>query len=371
MILMALDHTRDFFGVPGDPTNLATSSAPLFLTRWVTHFCAPTFFLLTGVGSRLALGRRSVAELSRFLLARGVLLIVLETVVLRCLVYQFNIDFRVTMLLVLWALGWSMIVLAVLVHAGWRIAAGVGLVLIVGHNALDGFRFDEPLGHPLWNVLHQPGVVLNANGHIVFAAYPLLPWIGVTAVGYALGGLYSLEPTRRRSWLWRGGLSAIAAFIVLRWLNVYGDPSRWTSQTDPALTFLSFLNTTKYPPSLLFLLMTLGPTGLLLFAVDRGTPAMTKAVVAIGRVPLFYFVAHFFLLHVLAVIVCLVRYGNAHWMFESLDLAHYPFTPPPGWGYSLPIVYAIWLSVVFTLYPACKRYGRLKATQRHRWLGYL
>jgi uncharacterized membrane protein len=196
MILMALDHTRDFFGsLAQSPTNLATASAPLFLTRWVTHFCAPVFFLLTGTGAYLSLGRRSRGELSRFLLTRGLWLIFLELVIVRCLAYQFNVDYRVTMLLVLWALGWAMILLAALVHLPAGVAAAIGVLMIAGHNLFDGFR----AASPLWSILHSPGFVLNTPDHVVFAAYPLIPWVGVTEAGYALGQVYSWDAARRRS----------------------------------------------------------------------------------------------------------------------------------------------------------------------------
>ncbi len=367
MILMALDHTRDFFGTPGvDPTNLASASAALFVTRWITHLCAPTFFLLTGVGARLALRHRSPAQVSRFLVTRGLWLLLLETVVIRCAAYQFNVDYRVTMLLVLWALGWSMIVLAGLLRFHWAVAAAFGGLLIVGHHAFDGIQ-----AGPLWSLLHGPGVVLNLPGHIVFAAYPLVPWIGVTAVGFAAGGLYGLESGRRRAALLYGGLAMIGAFVALRLLNGYGDPAPWSGQASRLSTFLSFLNTTKYPPSLLFLLMTLGPAWLLLRIADRGVPAGWRPAVTMGRVPLFYYGAHFFLLHLLAVVICLMRYGTAHWMFESPDLARYPFTPPPGWGYPLPVVYTVWLLVVGSLYPLCRWFGRLKRERPDGWLSYL
>lgn len=375
MIAMALDHTRDFFGVPGDPTNLATASAAFFFTRWVTHFCAPTFFLLTGVGARLSRGRRSVGELSRFLLTRGAGLIVFELLVMRCFAYQFNVDFRVTMLLVLWALGWSMIALAAFVHLPVKWIVVFGALLVVGHNALDGFRATGPL----WTILHGPGFVVNTEQYVVFAAYPLVPWIGVTALGYALGDLWSAAPERRRTWLWRGGLACVAAFIVLRGLNIYGNPSPWTTQVSPLYTVLAFLNTTKYPPSLLFLLMTLGPVALLLATLERHSSMQNHApgrawwrpLLTFGRVPLFYYAVHFFLLHLLAVIVCALRYGSVHWMFESPDLSRYPFTPPPGWGYSLPVVYVTWIIIVVAMYPLCVRYGQLKAARRGGWTSYL
>lgn len=367
MILMALDHTRDFFGIPGqNPVDLSSASAALFLTRWVTHFCAPVFFLLTGTGAYLQLRRKSIGQLSRFLFTRGIWLLFLEIVVLRCFSYQFNFDYRVTMLLVIWALGWSMIVLSLLVRLPVSVVTGFGAIMIVGHNLLDSVKFPNPL----WSILHAPGFVVNTPDHIVFVAYPLIPWIGVTAVGYGLGQVYGWEAERRRSFLLRLGLGLSAAFIVIRAINIYGDPGRWSVQKTGLFTMLSFLNTTKYPPSLLFLLMTLGPAMLFLSAVDNRTPRALRPAVIIGKVPLFYYVLHFALIHLLAVLTCYARYGTAHWMFESPDLGHYPFSPPPGWGYSLPIVYLVWAIVVATMYPLCRWYAGVKQRRNSPWLSY-
>jgi uncharacterized membrane protein len=368
MILMALDHTRDFFGIPGqNPTDLATTTPALFFTRWVTHFCAPVFFLLTGTGAYLSLRRKSRQELSRFLFTRGIWLIFLELVVARCFAYQFNFDYRVTMLLVLWALGWAMIVLSALVLLPAAVATTFGVVLIAGHNLLDSVKWASPL----WSILHSPGFVLNTPDHVVFAAYPLIPWIGVTAVGYSLGQVYGWEAERRRRFLLRLGVVLSVAFLLIRGLNKYGDPSRWMAQKTTVFTVLSFLNTTKYPPSLLFLLMTLGPAMIFLWFAERGTPQTLRPALVIGKVPMFYYLLHFALIHLLAVVTCYVRYGSAHWMFESPDLARYPFTPPPDWGFTLPIVYLVWALVVTAMYPLCRWYAGLKQRRSDPWLSYL
>jgi uncharacterized membrane protein len=368
MVLMALDHTRDYFGQPGaNPTDLTTASAALFLTRWVTFFCAPVFFLLTGTGAFLSLRRRSPRELSWFLFTRGLWLIFLDLVVMRCLAYQFNFDYRVTMLLVLWALGWAMIALALLVRLPPWVAGSFGAVLILGHNLFDGVRSTNPL----WAILHAPGFVVNTPRHVVFAAYPLIPWIGVTAVGYSLGQIYRWSPERRRTFLLRLGVALTVAFVVVRAVNGYGDPRPWTPQRSGLYTALSFLNTNKYPPSLLFLLMTLGPALVFLWAVDGRTPRPLRPALVIGKVPLFYYVLHFSLIHLVAVAVCLAKLGSAHWMFESPDLAHYPFSPPPGWGFSLPIVYLAWAGVVVAMYPLCRWYAALKQRRTDAWLSYL
>jgi uncharacterized membrane protein len=367
MIIMALDHTRDFFGIPGNPTDMASTTAALFFTRWITHFCAPVFFLLTGTGAYLSLRRKSSGELARFLFTRGLWLIFLEVVVLRCFSYQFNFDYRLTMLIVIWALGWSMIVLSLFVRFPAVVATTFGAILIVGHNLLDGVKWQSPI----WSILHAPGFVLNTPDHVVFAAYPLIPWIGVTAVGYGLGQVYSWDPNRRRAFLLRLGTALTIAFLVIRAINIYGDPSRWAAQKTAGFTVLSFLNTTKYPPSLLFLLMTLGPALIFLAAVDRGTPRALRPALVIGKVPLFYYVLHFTLIHLLAVVTCYVRYGSVHWMFESPDLGHYPFSQPPGWGYPLPVVYMVWAIVVISMYPVCRWYAALKQRRTDAWLSYL
>jgi uncharacterized membrane protein len=333
MIVMALDHVRDFFGVPGiSPTNLAQTTLPLFLTRWVTHLCAPVFFLLTGTSAYLSRTRKSIPELSRFLAVRGLLLIVLELTVVRCFAYQFNVDYHVTFLVVLWALGWSMIVLAALVWLPLPAILAIGVVMVAGHNLLDGVRS----AHPLWAILHSPGFVVNRPGFVVFAAYPLIPWVGVTAIGYALGQLFEWDEERRWTMLQRTGIGLTLAFVVLRSVNIYGDPVPWAAQPSMAMSLVSYLNLTKYPPSLLFLLMTLGPALLILKRLDRHPPARFGPVQTFGRVPLFYFVLHFALIHTLAVLVCLALNGSAHWMFESPDLSSYPFTPPPHWDSRCP-----------------------------------
>jgi uncharacterized membrane protein len=367
MILMALDHTRDFFGVPGvNPTNLAQATAPLFFTRWITHFCAPVFFLLTGTGAYLSLRKKSKRELSRFLFTRGLWLIFLEVVVTRCFGWQFNFDYHVTMLIVLWALGWAMIVLSVLVYLPAPVVTAFGVVMIAGHNLLDSVQSSNPL----WSILHSPNIILNVPGHVVRVPYTLIPWVGVTAAGYGLGQIYSWPPERRRAFLLPLSIALTAAFVVLRAINRYGDPGRWATQKSATFTMLSFLNTTKYPPSLLYLLMTLGPALLFLWAVDSRTPRWLRPALTVGKVPMFYYLLHIPLIHLIAVAVCYARYGQVHWMFESPSLGQFPITPPPGWGYSLPIVYLMWICVVLALYPLCYWFADLKQRRNDAWLSY-
>ena len=375
MVIMALDHTRDFFGDPGArPTDLATTTAALFYTRWVTHICAPTFFLLTGVGAYLTRRRMSLPELSRFLLTRGMWLLVLELVVMR-FALQFNVDYQVTIITVLWALGWSMIVLAALCRLPPWVIAAFGVALVTGHNALDGLS-SGMAAHPslaaqLWMFLHQPGIVFQGSHTLILVAYVLIPWVGVTALGYVLGRSYEWSADARRRLLLRLGLSLLAGFVVLRFSNVYGDPSLWSWQSTPARTVMSFLNTTKYPPSLLFLLMTLGPALLLLRAFDGGVPAWLRPAAIFGKVPLFYYVLHIFLIHLLAVAASYVRYGEVKETFRSPDLGHFPFSAPPGWDLGLPVVYLVWIVVVLALFPLCRWYAGLRQRHRAWWLSYL
>ena len=373
MILMALDHVRDFLGAPSaNPTNMATTTAALFFTRWITHICAPSFFLLTGLGAYLTLRRKTKKQLSWFLLTRGLWLIFLEVVVLRCFALQFNFDFRLTMLVVIWALGWAMILLSALVYLPDNAVIAFGVTLIALHNLLDSVQAAS-FGAlaPLWNILHVPGVLWATPRFTVFLAYPLIPWVGVTAVGYGLGRIYQWTPDRRRTFLLCTGLALTAGFVILRAINLYGDPVPWSGQRSRVFTFLSFLNTTKYPPSLLFLLMTLGPAMLLLWAFDRGTPGWLRPVAVFGRVPLFYYALHLVLTHIVAIVICYARYGAVHWMFESPGPAQYPVTPPPGWGVGLPATYLVWAFVVIALYPVCAWFARLKQRRSDPWLSYL
>jgi uncharacterized membrane protein len=372
IVIMALDHVHDFFGALGaNPTDLATTTAPLFLTRWITHFCAPVFFLLTGTGARLALQRMSTRELSRFLLTRGLWLLFLEVVVMR-FALQFNFDYQVTIITVLWALGWAMIVLAGLIHLPGSAILAFGVVLVAGHNLLDGIPASA-FGSlaPLWSALHAPGFLMNTPRHVVFIAYPLIPWVGVTALGYTLGQTYRWSNERRRALLLGLGVGLSVGFVLLRLLNVYGDPVAWSVQKSPLWTALSFLDTNKYPPSLLFLLMTLGPALLLLRVFDNGFPRWLRPALTIGKVPLFFYVLHFYLIHLLAVAACYIRFDNVGGMFRSPDLGHFPFTAPAGWAASLPVIYLLWAVVVVALYPLCRWYADIKRRRKDWWLSYL
>jgi uncharacterized membrane protein len=378
MIIMALDHVRDFIhrgAMTGSPTDLATTTPILFLTRWITHICAPTFMFTAGLGAFLWWQRgRTRRELSVFLLTRGLWLCLLEITVMR-LAYNFTFsrDYPV-LLVVLWVLGLCMIVLAALVWLPLRALAIVSVVMIVLHNALDGVSAAQ-LGSaaPLWNLLHQPGP-FGLAGTTVIIAYPLVPWIAVMALGFCAGRLFQMEREVRRRYFTIIGGGATAGFVMLRALNVYGDPQPWTTQDSPVYTVLSFLNTTKYPPSLAFLLMTLGPALLILSWLDRPGLTASNPVVVIGRVPLFYFVTHFYLAHVAAVVLAIITYGGKALAFAFIPL---PSTGgpadrfPPQFGYDLWVAYLVWIAIVLGLYPVCRWFAGIKARRRDWWLGYL
>jgi uncharacterized membrane protein len=365
MVLMALDHTRDFFGSGGLNPRDVTEPA-LFLTRWVTHFCAPTFILLAGMSAYLYGTRgRSTGEVSRFLLTRGFWLIAIEFTLVR-LGWSFSITVPYFVAQVIWVIGASMVMLAGLVHLPrWAIAA-FGIIMIGGHNLLDGIRAED-LGSAgwVWNFLHQPAR-LHGSRATVFALYSLIPWVGVMAAGYALGPVMQLDETQRRRTLMRLGMGVTAGFFVLRATGLYGDPATWSWQSTWPATLLSFLNCEKYPPSLLYLMMTLGPALMLLSLVERARGRIADWVMVFGRVPFLYYVAHIFLIHLLAVVFAKVVYGDASWLIGA-----FPPRKPAGWGMGLPGVYAVWLLVVVALHPLCRWFAALKQRRRDWWLSYL
>jgi uncharacterized membrane protein len=379
MVVMALDHVRDLFHVYAktfDPLDPSKTWTLLFFTRWVTHFCAPTFVFLAGTGAFLSTRRgKSKPELARFLLTRGLWLILLELTLVR-FGWFFNFDYHFVFVQVIWAIGWSMIVMAGLIYLPLRAIAGVGLAMIFLHNLLDGVSSQSfgPLRW-LWVVLHEQNILMPRPGYLFLVAYPLIPWVGVMAAGYAFGGLLTLERERRRRILFMLGGAAVVLFVALRALNVYGDPQPWAVQGRGVwYTFLSFLNTTKYPPSLLFLLMTLGPSIIAVALFDREAgrePALPlRPFVVFGRVPLFYYLLHVPLMHLVAVVFAYAKYGRAEWLFLNWPPPGQPQLEPPGYGYDLPVVYLVWLGVVLALYPLCRWFAGVKRRRRDAWLSY-
>lgn len=397
MVIMMLDHTRDFVhyvAIQGfEPTDLSHTSVKLFLTRWITHYCAPTFVFLAGSGAYLQIARgKSKSSLSRFLVTRGLWLIILEFTWVRIAV-NFNLDYQsfVGMMQVIWTIGVSMIVLAILIHLPLRVIGAFGVLMIGLHNLLDRFHVQGWRGPQspvpsvwvkLYILLHQAfeafPVLWFFPSPVVFVLYPLIPWIGVMAAGYAFGSIYQMSAERRRRWLLVMGGAATLLFIAMRVINRYGDPSHWSEQSTPAFTFLSFLNVTKYPPSLLFLLMTLGPAMLALALFESDKLAGTRSdslwnrirtfFITFGRVPLFFYLLQWPTAHFMSVLVHLIAGKPVRWMFGSQFGSS---GPPPGAGFNLAIVYACWIAGVLLLYPLCKWFAGVKARRRDWWLSYL
>jgi uncharacterized membrane protein len=359
MVLMALDHVRDYVtNKRFRPEDLSQASVALFATRWVTHFCAPAFSLLAGVGIGLYMNRgRSAAETSRFLITRGLWLLFLELVVTP-IGWQFGFQLIPAFALVLWALAWSMIALAVLVHLPRWLVAGLSLVIIAGHNLLDRMP-----PSPVWQILHVPGFVIPGK---LFVAYPLIPWVAVMSFGYALADIYKWDPPRRRRFLLRTGALATACFVAIRYMNGYGNPIPWSPMPSVGLTVASFLNVLKYPPSLDFLLMTLGPVLIALALTEGLRGRVADWLMVYGRVPLFYYVVHIFVAHAVAVTLALVQGGE----LRRIPVVTDPGSIPAWYGVSLPGVYLAWAVVVAIMYVPCRWYGGLKARRSDWWLRY-
>jgi uncharacterized membrane protein len=371
--LMVLDHTRDYFGNAAiDPTDLSRVTPALFLTRWVTHFCAPGFAFLAGTGAYLASSRgRSRGDLAAFLASRGAWLIFLELTVVRLGLFFDPVNAPV-ILTVMWSIGASFVVLAGLVFLPSRIVGALGVLLIATHGLADGFLPGPQAPAVLRaasTVLLRPGFVPLPGGVNVLVGYPLLPWLGVVAAGYGFGEVIRLEPERRRRVMWITGVAMTAAFVILRAWGVYGEPRPWTTGATPLLTGLSFINCTKQPPSLLFVLMTLGPAIAALAVIDRVgiRGPIGRALVTLGRVPLFYFLLQWFVIHGLAVLAGLVRGFPVAWQFSPAVLG----PPPEGWPMGLPGIYAAWAVVLVVLYVPCRWFAGVKARHPGGWLSYL
>jgi uncharacterized membrane protein len=375
MVLMVLDHTRDYFGNAAlIPTDLSQSSPGLFMTRWVTHFCAPVFAFLAGTGAYLAAGARGRPrrDLAKFLASRGVWLIFLELTVVRIGLFFDPVGAPV-ILTVLWSIGASFVVLAGLIFMPSRMVGALGVLLIATHGLARDFLPPDTDSNTVFRaaatLLLRPGALPMPDGILVVVGYPLLPWLGVVAAGYGFGELIRLDPERRRRVMWIMGLAMMAAFVTLRVSGVFGEPQPWTTEATPLLTGLSFINCTKQPPSLLFVLMTLGPAIAALAAIDRVDirGPVGRALVTLGRVPLFYYLLQWFVIHGLAVLTGLVRGLPVAWQFSSAALA----SPPEGWALGLFGIYIAWVVVLAVLYLPCRWFAGVKARHPGGWLAYL
>lgn len=373
IVVMVLDHVRDFFHDQAyrfSPTDIDKTSAILFATRWVTHVCAPTFVFLAGVSIYLqwSRGKRGWA-LSRFLLTRGLWLIVLEVTLVTM---AFTFAWHGALLQVIWAIGFSMMLLGTLIWLPPPALLAIGLAIVGGHDLLDPVAA-KSLGSwaPLWTLMIKPGVVHLpfAPFNAAYVAYPAIPWFGIMAVGFGVGGLFERPPARRNRILVVGGLAMLAAFALLRGFNLYGDPSPWTRQADPTRTILSFLDVTKYPPSLLYTLATLGITLSLAPVIELVCGVPGRALLAFGRTPLFTYLLHLYVARGLAVLLALAEGVSPTIFTDAFGPANR--LESAGWGVSLPLVYVAWLTVLLILWPISTWYAGFKARHRYWWLSYL
>jgi uncharacterized membrane protein len=369
MVLMLLDHTKDLLGAsPFEPLDADVTNLPSFFTRWITHFCAPTFCFLMGTGSYLAGRNRTKPQLSWFLFTRGLWLLFLEFTVIKFGLF-FNYSLNFFLALVFWSLGCSLIFLSAIVFLPSRVIGAIGVVMILTHNLFDGVKA-EMFGslRPLWLILHERGPISLSDKVVLQIAYPLIPWVGVAAAGFGFGEIVKMDTKRRRAIMISLGLAMTAAFFLLRALDFYGDPLKWSHKASALRTCFSFLNCLKYPPSLLFLLMTLGPMIALLAILDRNIlPApISRFLITFGRVPLLFFVAQWYVLNSLAIVVAVARgYSPAVVYMPEVNA-------PPGAKFDLPMVYFWFVVALVILYFPCRWFAGVKA--RHKdvwWLSYL
>jgi uncharacterized membrane protein len=371
MVIMALDHTRDYFHSaaflfnPIDPTQ---SSLPIFFTRFITHFCAPAFCFLAGLSAYIIGKRKTLSELSIFLLKRGLWLIFIELTIVT-FGWQFDIQFRINGFAVIAVLGASMIFLAGIIHLPRTFILIFSCTLIFGHNLLDTIHFPDNF---LWAYIHEATIFTFSDGFKFYLDYPLIPWIAVMSLGYYLGSLYdkSFDSTKRKRILNTIGISSIVLFVVLRWSNIYGDPIQWMTFDSASKTLMSFLQISKYPPSLLFLLITLGTALLFLANTEHLKGRLVDFFCTFGRVPFFYYIIHIYVIHALAMLFAeLSGFGwqlmiLPDWILESPELK--------GYGFNLWVVYAVWFGVIISLYPLCKKFDNYKQAHKEKWwLSYL
>nr|WP_299385956.1 heparan-alpha-glucosaminide N-acetyltransferase domain-containing protein [Allomuricauda sp.] len=373
MVIMALDHVRDYFHVDAfmfDPSDLSQTNVPLFWTRFVTHFCAPVFVFLAGTSAFFVGQRRDKKSLSKWLLKRGVWLIIAEITIIK-LAWMFKLDYSGILLQVIWVLGVGMIFLAGVIHLPKKVGLVICLLVVFGHNLLDSVAPTSPVANGIWTFLHVFNLV-DMGGFVVFVGYPMIPWIFVMPLGYYLGELYkpTFDPALRKKWLLQLGLGSTVLFFALRAINIYGDMVPWSTQETLGLTIASFFNVTKYPPSLQFLLITLGPSLVFLALAENWRNRITEKVVVIGRVPMFFYIVHIYVIHGLAVIAAMLTGFSFSDMVIDLWITLQPELR--GYGFNLGVVYLIWAVLTIALYPVCNWYNNYKTAHREKWwLAYL
>jgi len=373
MIVMALDHVRDFIHVTGfsdDPLNMATTTPALFLTRWITHYCAPVFVFLAGTSGWFQHMRKSTKQLSSFLITRGLWLALVEIIIVN---FSFSFDpvYSIIGLQTIWAIGISMIILGLVIWLPFQLIFGLGLVIVFGHNLLDFYEARQAAPYSLgYSLLHHQGFFPLWGQHHLLVMYPFLSWSGLMMLGYCFGKLFtSYNGFQRKKILTFLGVGVILFFMALRTLNIYGNPEPWMVQKNQLFTFFSFIDTHKYPPSLLYMCMTIGPAILFIAWGGHIKNGLTRFITVFGRVPFFYYIIHFFVIHLIS---ALLFFSRGHSFAEGMSGAAKGFANfiIPGEGYSLWVVYAVWIFVVISLYPVCKWFSQYKLTHRQWWLSY-
>ena len=375
MIIMALDHVRDFFhndALLQDPTDLNTTTPVLFFTRWITHFCAPIFVFLSGVSAYLSGQKKSKEELSLFLIKRGLWLVFVEVVFIT-LAISFNPLYNFFFLQVIWAIGWSMVILGLLVRTSLNVILVVGTIIFIGHNIFDYIAPPEnKIGSFLLTLFFtaRPDFIPVSSSTVIGFIYAILPWTSIMLLGYRFGSFYIRKINKKervKTFLYIG-FGAIVLFIVLRIINLYGDRAPWSEQNDFVYTVLSFLNVTKYPPSLLYSLMTIGAAIIILALTEQTQNGIGRVLKVYGRVPFFYYVCHFYLIHFLCVIAFFLSGKSSNDVIDPNS----PFLfRPVNFGFDLWVVYAVWLLVVLLLYKPCKWYNQYKQMNKQWWLSYV
>ena len=375
MIIMALDHVRDYFHADAflyDPLDLNKTSVVLYFTRWITHFCAPIFVLLAGTSAFLSGQRKTKKELAAFLVKRGIWLVILEETAIN-FSWFFNIHFTFFILGVIWVLGLSMICLAALIFLPGRWILGIGLIMVFGHNLLDGVHFNgNGFSGFLWGAIHERKTFAIGDAHIG-EGYQIIPWVGVMALGYCLGRIFGngFDPADRKKILLRLGVGSWILFILIRSINIYGNLYPWTTQGSAMRTVLSFINISKYPPSLDYLLVTEGFAFIFLALSENMANRLTNIISVYGRVPMFYYIIHIWMIHLFALLLVVLQ---GHPWTDMTAFTSWVDTMPnlQGYGLSLGGVYIVWISLIVILYPLCKKYDRYKSSHKDKWwLSYL
>ncbi|WP_297704186.1 heparan-alpha-glucosaminide N-acetyltransferase domain-containing protein [uncultured Eudoraea sp.] len=373
MVIMALDHVRDYFNYDAffyNPTDLNQTNAAIFWTRFVTHFCATVFVFLAGTSAFFVSQRRDKKSLSVWLLKRGLWLVLVEFTIIK-LAWLFKLDYSSVVLQVIWILGLSMILLAAFIHLPKKLTIFLSIIVIVGHNAFDSFVPTGIFASGLWTFLHAFNIV-DMGIMELFVVYPIIPWVFVMPLGYYFGELY--KPTVNSSFrvkrLWQLGIGITLAFFVLRFINIYGDPYAWSTQKSFVFTVMSFLNVTKYPPSLLYLLITLGPSIIFLALAEKWRGSFFDKLITIGRVPMFFYIIHIYIIHLLALIAAVLTGFKASDMVIDVWVNMQPELK--GYGFSLWVVYLVWVLLIIGLYPICNWFNTYKSNNRDKWwLSYL